>query len=162
MHITTLCYIERDGNYLMLHRTKKEQDPNAGKWIGVGGKVEPGETLVQGVLREIHEETGLVIDECEYRAAIRFVSDCWDGKWIHLFTAETEETEIMPCSEGDLAWIPKDQVMRLPLWEGDCIFLRRLLASKRFFRLRLVYRGEKLVRAVFAESEKARLRRQRK
>jgi 8-oxo-dGTP diphosphatase len=149
MKLTTLCYIENDrGEYLMLHRTKKEHDFNHDKWIGLGGKFEPDETPEECLLREVYEETGLTLTGYQFRGIVTFLSDEWEGEYMHLFTADRYEGILQECDEGDLAWIPKSQVPALTLWEGDRIFLEELLSSERFFSLKLRYEGERL-----AESE---------
>ena len=153
MRETTLCYIERDGQYLMLHRTKKKNDANHDKWIGIGGGIDPGETAEQCLLREAKEETGLTLTEYRCRAVIDFVSDRWEDEIMHLFTATGFEGEIIDCDEGVLEWIAIDDLLSLPQWEGDRIFLNLLRQDAPFFRLRLEYRGEELVRAVLNGKE---------
>ena len=146
--LSTLCYPERDGKYLMLHRTKKENDENGGKWIGVGGKFEEGESPEECMLREVREETGLILTRYAFRGIVTFVSDVWGTEYMHLFTADRWEGEEHPCDEGDLAWIEKGKVPSLPLWAGDRIFLSLLDGGTPFFSLKLIYRGDDLVRAV--------------
>ena len=136
---TTLCYIEKDGMYLMLLRNKKKNDLNEGKWIGVGGKIEPGETPEEGVRREIREETGLEPGEVTLRGLVEFVSDRWEDEHMYLYTAKSGEETVAECSEGELKWIPKSDVFDLPLWEGDKVFLNYLLADKPFFHMELRY-----------------------
>ena len=153
MRATTLCYIERDGQYLMLHRVKKENDANHDKWIGIGGGIEPGETPEQGLLREVKEETGLTLSEYRYRGVIDFFSDRWEDEVMHLFTATGFDGELIECDEGVPEWIPIDRLMALPQWEGDRIFLNLLQQDAPFFRLRLEYRGETLIRAVLNDKE---------
>ena len=143
--LTTLCYLERGGEYLMLHRTKKEGDENKDKWIGVGGKFEPGESPEDCLLREVREETGFTLTSWRYRGLVTFVSDLWPCEYMHLFTADGWEGEPRPCDEGELAWIGKKELFRLTLWQGDRIFLRLLEEDAPFFSLKLVYRGETLV-----------------
>lgn len=145
MKLTTLCYIEKDGCYLMMHRTKKENDPNHAKWIGIGGKFEENESPEECVCREVKEETGLTLTGYRFRGIITFVSDEWETEYMHLFTADEFEGEVGECNEGELAWVKKEDVMSLNLWEGDRIFLQRLLESYEFFSLKLVYEGEKLI-----------------
>ena len=146
--LSTLCYPERDGKYLMLHRTKKENDENGGKWIGVGGKFEEGESPEECMLREVREETGLILTRYAFRGIVTFVSDVWGTEYMHLFTADQWEGEERPCDEGDLAWVEKEKVPSLPLWAGDRIFLTLLDGDAPFFSLKLVYRGDDLVRAI--------------
>ena len=107
MRMTTLCYLERGGEVLMLHRTKKEGDENRDKWIGVGGKFEPGESPEDCLRREVREETGLTLTAWRYRGLVTFVSDVWPCEYMHLFTAHAWEGEERPCDEGDLRWIGK-------------------------------------------------------
>lgn len=145
MKNTTLCYVEQDGKYLMLLRNKKKQDENAGKWIGVGGKFEEGESPQDCLLREVQEETGLRLTQYRFRGIVTFVSDQYETEYMHLFTAHGFEGELIPCDEGELRWVEKDEVLSLPLWEGDREFLRLLREDAPFFSLKLVYRGDKLV-----------------
>lgn len=145
---TTLCYLEQDGKWLMLHRTSKENDPNKDKWIGVGGKCEEGESPEDCVQREVREETGIQLTDYRYRGLISFVSDRWPTEYMHLFTATGFTGEIGPCDEGELCWVEKTRVPFLPIWEGDRIFLRLLEKRTEFFSLKLVYEGEKLTQAV--------------
>ena len=148
MKNTTLCYIERDGQYLMLHRTMKENDLNHDKWIGIGGKFEDKESPEDCVLRETLEETGLTLTSYQYRGIVTFVSDKWETEYMHLFTADGFEGELIECDEGELEWISKDKLLELTLWEGDKIFLRLIDNPCPFFSLKLVYRGEELTEAV--------------
>lgn len=148
MKNTTLCYLEKDGACLMLHRIKKKQDENAGKWIGIGGKCEEGESPEDCLLREVQEETGLTLTAWRYRGLVTFVSDCWPTEYMHLFTATEFTGCLTECEEGELAWIPLQKRAELPAWEGDRIFLRLLEENRPFFSLKLVYRGEALQQAV--------------
>ncbi len=145
MKNTTLCYVEQDGKYLMLLRNKKKQDENAGKWIGVGGKFEEGESPQDCLLREVQEETGLRLTQYRFRGIVTFVSDRYETEYMHLFTAHGFEGERIPCDEGELRWVEKEEVLSLPLWEGDREFLRLLREDAPFFSLKLVYQGDKLV-----------------
>ena len=147
MKNTTLCYIENpQGEYLMLHRVKKENDLNRDKWIGVGGKCEEDESPEECVCRETLEETGLTLTDYRYRGVVTFVSDRWEGEYMHLFTATGYTgTMLTDCDEGELAWIDKKALLALPLWEGDKLFLRLLDQGAPFFSLKLVYEGERLV-----------------
>lgn len=146
MKNTTLCYLEKDGAYLMLHRVKKENDENRDKWIGVGGKLKEGESPNDCVRREVLEETGLSIPSPEYRGIITFVSDEYGTEYMHLFTAKEFFGEIKSdCDEGVLEWVKKEKIPSLPIWEGDKIFLKLLDSENRFFSLKLVYRGENLI-----------------
>lgn len=150
MKLTTLCYIENDhGEYLMLHRTKKQNDLNAGKWIGVGGKFEADETPEECLLREVYEETGLTLTRYHFRGIVTFLSNEWEGEYMHLFTADKYEGTLCDCNEGELAWVPKNDVLKLNLWEGDHIFLRELLKNDCFFSLKLSYTGDVLTDSSF-------------
>ena len=158
MKKTTLCYIEKDNQYLMLHRIKKEKDANKDKWIGIGGHFEEGETPEECVLREVKEETGLTLTSYRLRGLIDFVSDRWEREEMYLFTADglsmTESYDELPdCDEGQLEWVDKDRIIELKLWEGDNIFLNLLDVRDEYFDLRLVYEGEKLVEAVLDRQE---------
>ena len=144
---STLCYLEKDGCYLMLHRVKKENDLNHDKWIGVGGKFEENESPEECLLREVKEETGLTLTRWRYRGLVTFVSDVWEGEYIHLFTADGFQGRLIECDEGELEWVPLEQVGSLPLWTGDHIFLDLLAAEEPFFSLKLEYQGDELVYA---------------
>lgn len=145
MRNTTLCYIEKEENYLMLHRIKKENDENKDKWIGVGGKFEDGESPEDCLLREVKEETGLTLTDYKYRGIVTFVLSNWGTEYMHLFTAEGFTGELKECSEGDLVWVPKSEVENLEIWEGDKLFFSLLAESDRFFSLKLKYEGDVLV-----------------
>ena len=160
MKNTSLCYIVRNGKVLLLHRTKKENDLNEGMWIGIGGKFEENESPEECVLREVREETGLTLTEYAYRGIVTFVSDRWEGEYMHLFTAtDTEGTLIGSCDEGDLEWVDQETFRTLPQWEGDRIFLDLLEQNEPFFSLKLEYEGCILRRAVLNGRE---LRREKK
>ena len=148
MKNTTLCYLEKDGKYLMLHRVKKENDENRDKWIGVGGKFEVGESPEECVLREVKEETGLTLTAYALRGVVTFVSDVWPAEYMFLFTADGFEGELRDCDEGVLEWIDRDELYRLTMWEGDRIFLRLLYDNAPFFSLKLRYEGDRLAEAV--------------
>ena len=146
MKMTTLCYIEQEGKYLMLHRVKKHHDINAGKWIGVGGHVENGETPEECLLREVKEETGLALTAYRLRGLVTFLSDACEPELMCVFTADAFDGEMIECDEGELAWVDKSEVLALPTWEGDHVFLERLLSGdERFFSIKLRYEGDKLV-----------------
>lgn len=146
MKNTTLCYIENDGKYLMIHRVKKVNDINKDKWIGVGGKFEYGETPFDCVRREILEETGLTVKSLNYKGLVTFVSNEFGTEYMHLFhTTDFEGDLIEKCDEGNLEWINVDEVKSLPLWEGDKIFLDLIRKDVPFFSLKLVYEGQSLV-----------------
>ena len=144
MKLCTLCYIEREGCYLMLHRVKKQQDVNAGKWIGVGGKLEELESPDDCVVREVMEETGLSLTNYRMRGVVSFFQPGWDDEMMFLYTGEAEGTMREDCDEGILRWVPIDEVTNLNLWAGDRVFLRLLRESNEFFSLKLVYSGEEL------------------
>ena len=139
MRLTTLCYIERDGYYLLMNRNKKTNDENKGKWIGVGGHLEENEAPEECVLREIKEETGLEVIGLRLRGIITFILPDWGNELTFLYTAKTETVETLPCSEGTLAWIPISKIPELPLWEGDRIFLPLLQSRQDCFSLKLIY-----------------------
>ena len=148
MKNTTLCYIRRGGDYLMLHRIKKENDLNHDKWIGIGGKFEDKESPEDCLLREAYEETGLTLTDYRYRGIVTFVSDRWPTEYMHLFTADGYEGELKECDEGVLEWLPRKKLRELPHWEGDLIFLDLIEQDVPFFSLKLCYEGEALVWAV--------------
>lgn len=145
MKHTTLCYIEKDGCYLMLHRTKKKHDVNHDKWIGVGGKFEPDEMPEECLLREVKEETGLSLLKYRYRGILTFIANGWESEYIHLYTATEFTGELTECREGTLEWVQKDRIETLPIWEGDKIFLRLLMEDAGFFSLKLKYHGDELM-----------------
>ncbi|MBQ9070413.1 MAG: 8-oxo-dGTP diphosphatase [Clostridia bacterium] len=146
MKHTTVCYIEKDEAYLMLHRIKKVNDENHDKWIGIGGKLEEAETPFECVRREVMEEVGLTLNSLRYAGFITFVSDLYGTEYMHLFHS-TDFSGTLPenCEEGVPAWVKKSDVPSLPIWEGDKIFLKLLDEERRFFSLKFVYRGDELV-----------------
>ena len=148
MKQTTLCYLERGDEYLMLHRTKKKNDENHDKWIGVGGKFEANESPEDCMRREILEETGLTVTDYRYRGIVTFVSDLYETEYMHLFTVSGWTGEARECDEGELAWIKKQKLFDLTLWQGDRIFLKLLQEDVPFFSLKLTYRGDELIEAV--------------
>ena len=148
MRNTTLCYIRRGGDTLLLHRVKKENDENRDKWVGIGGKFEEGESPEDCLLREVREETGLTLDAWRYRGIVTFVSDEWGTEYMHLFTADAFHGEVRDCDEGVLEWLPWERLPQLPIWEGDRIFLRLIDEDAPFFSLKLRYVGDRLVEAV--------------
>lgn len=146
---TTLCYIQRGEDYLMLHRIKKQNDLNQDKWIGVGGKFEDKESPEDCLLREVREETGLTLTSYRYRGIVTFVSDRWPTEYMHLFTADGWTGELKECDEGVLEWLPRRRLLELPHWEGDAIFLDLIAREDTsFFSLKLCYEGETLTQAV--------------
>lgn len=149
MRNTTLCYLERDRRYLMLHRVKLSGDLNRDKWIGIGGKFEEGESPEDCVQREVLEETGLFLDDWRYCGIITFVSDEWGTEYMHLFHSLSFHGALRDCDEGTLEWIDKEELLRLrQLWTGDRIFLRLMEEHCPFFSLKLSYRGDELTSAV--------------
>ena len=145
---TTLCYVTRGDEVLMLHRVKKKNDLNQDKWIGIGGKFEGEETPDECLLREAKEETGLTLTSWRCRGVVTFLSDTYEGEFMYLFTADGFEGEIVDCPEGDLQWVSREFVEKLPTWEGDRIFLDLLWKDAPFFLLKLRYEGDKLMEAV--------------
>lgn len=148
MKNTTLCYVTRGDDVLMLHRVKKENDLNKDKWIGIGGKFEGEETPDECLLREAREETGLTLTNWRCRGVVTFLSDIWEGEFMYLFTADGFHGELTECNEGDLAWVSREFLDNLPKWEGDQIFLDLLWSDAPFFLLKLRYEGEHLAEAV--------------
>lgn len=149
MKNTTLCYIENDNDdYLMLYRNKKKNDPNAGKWIGIGGKFKEGESPEECLLREVYEETGLTLLEWKLRGIVTFVSNEWETEYMFLYTANNWSGELTDCNEGSLAWKHKSEFNNLPMWEGDKIFLKLLRKQNDFFSLKLSYEYQRLIQVV--------------
>ena len=148
MRNTTLVHLEKDGCYLMLHRVRKEADENHDKWVGIGGKFEPGESPEDCALREVYEETGLVMHSWRYRGIVTFVSDEWGTEYMHLFWSDDFTGALRDCDEGELEWVDKRRIPNLPIWEGDKIFLRLLDTDEPFFSLKLCYSGDRLTAAV--------------
>ena len=149
MKLTTLCYLEENSRYLLLLRNKKAQDENQGKWIGVGGKFLTGESPEECLLREVEEETGLVLTRWRFRGLVTFTALDGQGKlewgeYMHLFTADSWQGELAACDEGELAWVEKERLAELPMWAGDRLFLALLETDRPFFSLKLVYQGEDL------------------
>ena len=144
---STLCYITRGSDVLLLHRVKKENDLNHDKWIGIGGKFLENESPEECMLREAKEETGLTLTSWQYRGIVTFVSDLYEGEYMHLFTADGFEGQMTDCDEGVLEWIPRKRMDALPQWEGDRIFLNLLRDQAPFFSLKLVYEGDSLKEA---------------
>ena len=142
---TTLCYIEKDDKYLMLLRNKKEVDINKGKWIGVGGHFEEGESPEECLVREVYEETGLILTNYKFRGLVTFSSDHWQTEYMFLYTADGFEGELKDCNEGELRWIPKTEILDLNLWEGDKEFLKLLFEDNDVFSMKLSYVGDTLV-----------------
>ncbi|MGN1319135.1 MAG: NUDIX hydrolase [Lachnospirales bacterium] len=145
VNLTTLCYIEKDNKYLMLYRNKKKNDINEGKWIGVGGHFEKGESPDDCLLREVYEETGLHLTSYKLRGIITFIYNKDFCEYMFLYTADKFKGEILPCNEGELKWIDKDKINDLSLWEGDRIFLDLLNKNTPVFSLKLEYENDKLI-----------------
>ena len=150
--LSTLCYIEKDGKYLMLHRVVKDKDVNKGKWIGVGGHFEEGESPEECVLREVKEETGYTLTSFHYRGQLTFI--CGDEmEYISVFTADGFTGEPIACDEGVLEWIPKEEIRKLNLWEGDKLFLQLLSEDHPFFSMKLVYSEDGELRQVAVDGK---------
>ena len=139
MRLTTLCYIEKDGRWLMMHRVKKDQDENAGKWIGIGGHLEENESPDECIRRECREEAGMELTDLQLRGIITFILPAWGNELTFLYTAKSDKEELPPCDEGVLQWVPIQDVLSLPLWEGDRIFLPLLQSENNMFSLKLIY-----------------------
>lgn len=148
VQMTTLGYIETRESYLMLHRVKKEQDVNEGKWIGIGGKFEYGESAEECMIREAKEETGLAVTSMKFRGILTFICDKQDPEYICLYTIDGFSGQLKECDEGELLWVPKDEIFGLNLWEGDRIFFDLLQKDVPFFSLKLCYEGDQLLKAV--------------
>ena len=145
---TTLCYITRGDQVLMLHRVKKKNDINKDKWIGIGGKFLDGEAPEECLLREAREETGLTLTSWQCRGVVTFLSDQAEGEYMYLFTADGFTGQLKECDEGDLQWVSREFLDQLPKWEGDSIFLELLWQNASFFLLTLRYQGDRLTEAV--------------
>ena len=149
MYNSTLCYVLRGNDVLMLHRVKKKNDINKDKWIGIGGKFEKNESPDECLLREAMEETGLKLTSWRCRGIVTFLpNEPYEGEYMYLFTADSFEGKIGPCNEGDLQWVSRDFLDQLPKWEGDQIFLDLLWQDAPFFLLTLRYDGDKLTEAI--------------
>lgn len=146
--LTTLCYIEKNDSYLMLHRVSKQNDINYDKWIGIGGHFKSKESPEDCLLREVKEETGLTLLSFRFRGIITFLSDELPAEYMCLYTSDSFEGNLIPCDEGILRWIPISEIKNLNLWEGDKIFLDILQSKQSFFSLKLVYKKEKLIQKV--------------
>lgn len=145
LRLTTICYIEKDDKYLMLHRTKKENDQSHDKWLGVGGKFEENESPDECVVREVKEETGLNLLSYRLRGVMTFVSDMWETEYMFIYTADKFAGKLTECDEGELLWIEKSKILDLKLWEGDILFLKKLMEDCGFFTIKVQYQGEKLI-----------------
>ena len=146
---STLCYIEKNGKYLLLHRIKKKNDINEGKWIGVGGKFEKGESADACMKREVFEETGLTVTDFHYYGVIRFYEEGGETILMYLYTVDDFEGEAKTeCDEGILKWVPEEELLSLPTWEGDKEFLVPMLEGKESINMSLYYKGDKLVKVI--------------
>ena len=157
MHNSSLCYVIRGDQVLMLHRVKKKNDVNKDKWIGIGGKFEAEESPDECLLRECREETGLRLTSWQCRGVVTFLQEGGEGEYMYLFTAEEFEGNLHDCPEGYLQWVSREFLYRLPMWEGDRIFLDLLWRNAPFFLLTLRYRGEVLTQAVLNGEEVHRI-----
>ena len=146
MKLTTICYIEKDEKYLMLHRTKKKNDMNAGKWVGIGGKFEENETPEECAEREVKEETGLTLKSYKLRGIVTYISNQYETEYMYVFTSNDFEGELIECDEGDLEWIPINEIFKLNMWEGDPIFLKELRENDKFFTIKYIYEGDNLLK----------------
>lgn len=148
MRNTTLCHIEKDGKYLMLHRVKKQNDLNHDKWVGIGGKFEDKESPEECVIREVKEETGLILNSYTYCGIVTFVSDVWETEYMHIYHSDDFSGILKECDEGNLEWVEIKQLYELPVWEGDKIFFKLIEEKAPFFSLKLEYHGDTLINAV--------------
>ena len=148
MRNTTLCHIEKDGKYLMLHRVKKQNDLNQDKWVGIGSGFEDKESPEECNFRETLEETGLTLNSAKYCGIVTFVSDKWDTEYMHIFYSDDFSGKLKECDEGNLEWVEIKKIYSLPIWEGDKIFLKLIEENAPFFSLKLEYIVDKLVNAV--------------
>lgn len=146
MILSTLCYIEKDNQYLMLHRTKKKNDINKDKWIGIGGKFEENESPEECIVREVKEETGLLLKSYQLRCIVTYISTSWETEYMYVFTSDDFEGEIIECNEGDLQWVDRNEVTKLNTWEGDKIFIEKMQKDNNFFTVKFEYDGDKLLR----------------
>ena len=147
MNQTVMIYLEKDNQYLMLYRNKKKKDINKNKYIGVGGHVEKGETPDEAVVREVKEETGLDLLSFVRRGLVYFVLNGYEEE-MYIYTSLDFKGELIECNEGELSWIDKDNVISLPIWEGDKYFLKHLLEDEKYFEMRLVYENDKLIEVI--------------
>ena len=146
MIFSSLCYIEKDEKYLMLHRTKKNNDINENKWIGIGGKFEVGESPEECIIREVKEETGLTLNSYKFRGIITYISKTWKTEYVCLFTSDNFSGKLIECNEGDLKWIDKKEVLNLKTWEGDKIFINKIQKDDKFFTIKFEYDGDTLLK----------------
>lgn len=143
--LSTVCYIEKEGKYLMLHRTKKQNDINKEKWLGIGGKFEDKESPEECITREVKEETGLTLNSVKLRGILTFINPICETEYIFVFTSNDFTGNLIECNEGDLQWVEKDKVTSLNLWEGDKIFIEKIKEDSPFFTIKYVYDGDTLL-----------------
>lgn len=146
MIFSSLCYIEKDEKYLMLHRTKKKNDINKNKWIGIGGKFEADESPEECIVREVKEETGLTLNSYKLRGIITYISKTWETEYVCLFTSNDFSGKLIECDEGNLKWIDKNEIFNLNTWEGDKIFIDKIQKDDKFFTIKFEYDEDKLVK----------------
>ena len=146
MKKTVLCYLEKDNQYLMLHRVKRKEDLNKDKWLGLGGHIEENETPDDALLREVYEESGLTINSFKRNGIIEFVNDDYK-ELMYLYTSINFSGEMIDCNEGILKWIPKSEILNLNLWDGDRVFLNKLLNNDSYFEIRVIYENNKFIRS---------------
>ncbi len=145
MILSTICYIEKNNQYLMLHRTKKEKDISKDKWIGIGGKFENNESPEECIKREVFEETGLKLKTFKLRGIVTYTSKEWETEYMYIFTSNDFEGDLIECNEGDLEWIDKEKIVNLNTWEGDKLFLKKLENDNNFFTMKFEYDGDNLL-----------------
>lgn len=145
MILSTVCYIEKEGKYLMLHRTKKKNDINEGKWLGIGGKFEDKESPEDCIIREVKEETGLALNSVKLRGILTFINTICETEYIYVFTSNDFTGNLIECNEGELKWVEKEKVTSLNLWEGDKIFIEKIKEESPFFTIKYVYDGDTLL-----------------
>lgn len=145
MILSTICYIEKNNKYLMLHRTKKEKDISKDKWIGIGGKFENNESPEECIKREVFEETGLKLKTFKLRGIVTYTSKEWETEYMYIFTSNDFEGDLIECNEGDLEWIDKEKIVNLNTWEGDKLFLKKLENDNNFFTMKFEYDGDNLL-----------------
>lgn len=145
MILSTICYIEKEGKYLMLHRTKKKNDINEGKWLGIGGKFKDKESPEDCIIREVKEETGLTLNSVKLRGILTFINTLCETEYIYVFTSNDFTGNLIECNEGELKWVDKDKVTSLNLWEGDKIFIEKIKEESPFFTIKYVYDGDTLL-----------------
>ncbi len=147
MVLTTICYIEKQGKYLMLYRNKKkkENDINKDKWLGIGGKFEKGESPEECIIREVKEETGLLLKSYKLRGMVTYTFTSFEEEYMYIFTSDDFEGSLIECDEGELHWVDKEKITDLNIWEGDRIFLKKLKENNNFFSMKCEYDGDKLI-----------------